>query len=93
LSKFDTSNYEIRYRLKTLANRLWDKGYRPLSRLIRDGQSTFLDERVEVILYGESDEVMRTAIESLMADMPRLIIEESGKYSDITLGVVVSNRY
>ena len=85
---------KVRYRLKVLAEALWKEGYKPISRDVRDGRSSILNEEIERhILTVESDALMRNNVSRLIDQMPDLIMQESSKYTNITLGVVVSNRY
>jgi hypothetical protein len=89
---FNMEDKETRYRLKVLAEALWKEGYRPISRDVRDGRSSILDEEIERILSGESDALMRNHVQELMNRMPEIIMSASTKVQGI-FGIVVSNRF
>ena len=73
---------------------IWKEGYKPISRDVTGGRSSILNEEIERhILTVESDALMRNNVSRLIDQMPDLIMQESSKYTNITLGVVVSNRY
>jgi hypothetical protein len=89
--KFNMKSVSTRRCLKLLANALWDNGYRSLSRNVRDGLSTCLDSKVELLLLGVLDEVK--LIKSIIDEMPAIIYNNSRTLPTRGLEVVVSNRY